>query len=154
MTSSRSGDGANMDDWRCNWPYYEAMLFLKDQFEPRSSSGNLKESSESDFDMNSPQPSPVSVPTPLPSPEVTLVDDTTFNSLLESIETHSQNESSQSGVPRMRKKKLSADTQQQLIELEKEKLQPMRDRSLKRNEERDPDADFFKKYSASNQAND
>ncbi|KAI5724725.1 hypothetical protein M8J77_006461 [Diaphorina citri] len=79
--------------------------------------------------MNSPQPSPVSVPTPLPSPEVTLVDDTTFNSLLESIETHSQNESS--------------DTQQ-LIELEKEKLQLMRDRSLKRNEERDPDADFFK----------
>lgn len=151
VTSSRSGDGTEeMDGPNCDWPYYEAMLFLKDQFEPRPSSGNLNSSESSDFNFTSPEPSP-HVPTPLPSPEVTLVDNNTFDNLLESLNSDSHSGESSQSVGRLRKKK-QADNQQQFLALEQEKIQLLRDRSLRRNEERG--CRIFQKHTASNQAFD
>ncbi|KAI5744979.1 hypothetical protein M8J76_007158 [Diaphorina citri] len=133
-----------MDGRNCDWPYYEALLFLKDQFEPRPSSGNLNLEEDSDFDFTSPAPSPHNIShVRTQSPEVTLVDNSTFETLLESLDSDSHGESSQSAERRPRKKKLG-DTQQQFLALEQEKIQLMRDRSLRKNEKGDPDSDFFK----------
>lgn len=138
---SRSGDPGDIAD-KSHWPYFKSLLFLQDQFLPRSSTSNLVESedaqetsqqlqSEVDFDnevdetetfasqANEDMDNESDTSVPTPSTSSTNVEPRTII------------------ANRLRKRKTATDT---LVSIEKQKLQILMEKRMQRNVPPEPDS--------------
>lgn len=141
----KSGDAAN--DYRGEWKYFKSLLFLKDQFTPRNSTGNLPKNDdenicddilqisqdESDKDVS----------------EQTVYEDDTTNSSRSQFELNSAPSSTPtlsraSSSRKHSQKRTSADeVGQALLQVERQKLEYL-EQKRSRKEEDDEDLNFFK----------
>lgn len=142
LPAKRSGDEAG-DIEKNDWPYFETLLFLKDQYTPRETTGNLEsiiDDNEAEYSESGSTPDvvedDVQSQVPIPSP-----------SLNSPLSANSPASTIQDVTSSSKRKKKEHSIGEALLKAEHEKLEYLRqkehDRLIRKDKETDEDVAFF-----------